>query len=430
MPLKPGEDSREEAQRRAQLWEAAADVFVILKLDGTVVDFNPAFARALRWELADLAGKQLIDHVHFGDQESTRVEVAKLREGAHAVSYENRCRGRDGSFRRFAWTSQVSGGYVYSVGREVPETALLELRAASVGGVKESDILPHRVTYEGELATGNIRYQGNPQKLLGYAPAELGTGGRSWASLVPAEERAAYESERARTHEIKLPFHLDYRLTRKDGTTVRVQDVGQYRFDERGQATAVFGFVTPLVGRGNQTALERATWYYRAIAEAAMAVMSKRSLNEIHQLIADQARMIVGAHQAVTSISAGTSWSQAVNAASMSPKYAHWVSYDVVPDGSGIYTMICETNRAVRMTQAELTAHARYRGFGKEAKGHPPMRGWLAMPLVGSDGKNLGLIQLSDKYDGDFDEKDEQVIAQLARMAAAAIENARLYQSS
>ncbi|MGH9939928.1 MAG: response regulator transcription factor, partial [Blastocatellia bacterium] len=34
------------------------------------------------------------------------------------------------------------------------------------------------------------------------------------------------------------------------------------------------------------------------------------------------------------------------------------------------------------------------------------MRGWLAAPLTLRDGRNLGLIQLSDKYDGEFTEQD------------------------
>jgi signal transduction histidine kinase len=54
------------------------------------------------------------------------------------------------------------------------------------------------------------------------------------------------------------------------------------------------------------------------------------------------------------------------------------------------------------------------------------MRGWLAAPLVGRDGRNLGLIQLSDKCDGEFTAEDEAVLVQLAQMASVAIENARL----
>ena len=54
------------------------------------------------------------------------------------------------------------------------------------------------------------------------------------------------------------------------------------------------------------------------------------------------------------------------------------------------------------------------------------MRGWLAAPLVGRDGRNLGLIQLSDRYEADFSAEDEAILVQLARMASVAIENTRL----
>jgi signal transduction histidine kinase len=53
------------------------------------------------------------------------------------------------------------------------------------------------------------------------------------------------------------------------------------------------------------------------------------------------------------------------------------------------------------------------------------MRGWLAAPLAARDGAyelNLGLIQLSDKYDGEFTEQDEAELAQLAQVVSIAVE--------
>jgi signal transduction histidine kinase/ActR/RegA family two-component response regulator len=82
------------------------------------------------------------------------------------------------------------------------------------------------------------------------------------------------------------------------------------------------------------------------------------------------------------------------------------------------------------MTQAELEVHPAWRGFGKVADKHPPMRGWLAVPLMGRNGKNIGLIQLSDKYEGEFTEEDEAILVQMAQMASAAIDNAQLYEES
>ena len=50
------------------------------------------------------------------------------------------------------------------------------------------------------------------------------------------------------------------------------------------------------------------------------------------------------------------------------------------------------------------------------------MRGWLAVPLVGSDGTNYGFIQASDRLDGDFTEQDEASLVRLATLASAALD--------
>lgn len=56
------------------------------------------------------------------------------------------------------------------------------------------------------------------------------------------------------------------------------------------------------------------------------------------------------------------------------------------------------------------------------------MRGWLAAPLVARDGRNLGVVQLTDKDAGEFTAEDEAVLNQLAAIAALAIDNARVYE--
>ncbi|HEY8381901.1 MAG TPA: PAS domain S-box protein [Microvirga sp.] len=163
----------------------------------------------------------------------------------------------------------------------------------------------------------------------------------------------------------------------------------------------------------------------KALAEAARSIIGASDLGATLQAITDAARNIIGAHQSVCSMTRGPDWSQAINAVALSDKYARWRDYATMPDGGGIYAWLCEGNRTVRMTQTELEAHPRWRGFGEHAREHPPMRGWLATALVGGDGGNLGLIQLSDKIEGEFDEADEAILVQLAQLAASAIERAQ-----
>ncbi|THC43535.1 PAS domain S-box protein [Massilia sp. Mn16-1_5] len=163
------------------------------------------------------------------------------------------------------------------------------------------------------------------------------------------------------------------------------------------------------------------------VAQASRILGSALSTKEIAQGLVEEVRAILEVHQAVVSLNVGGA--QEINAVSMSDKYARYRSYDVKPDGSGIYAEVCRTNQVMRLTQAQLEAHPAWKGFGKHATQHPAIRGWLAVPLVDRQGQNIGLIQASDKFEGDFTEQDEAILVQLATIAANSFENARLYGS-
>ncbi len=165
----------------------------------------------------------------------------------------------------------------------------------------------------------------------------------------------------------------------------------------------------------------------RALADASMLVNSTLSVQDVLNRLTDRAREIVGAHQAVASLTTGEDWAQAITSVSLSDSYADYRDYDAPPDGSGIYSLVCETNRPLRLTQRELESHPRWRGFGEAAAHHPPVRGWLAAPLVSRTGTNLGVVQLSDSHNGEFTAEDEAILVQLAQLASVSLENARSF---
>ncbi|AKI98556.1 Chemotaxis protein methyltransferase CheR [Archangium gephyra] len=164
----------------------------------------------------------------------------------------------------------------------------------------------------------------------------------------------------------------------------------------------------------------------QGLASAALVISEAESVEHVLKAITEQAREVIGAHQAVTSLTLEGNWSQAIHSVSMSDKYAAWREWKQSREGTGIYSWVCRLNLPIRLTQTELESHAAWRAFGRHTGKHPPLRGWLAAPLVGRDGRNLGLIQLSDRYEGDFSSEDEAILVQLARMASVAIENTRL----
>lgn len=137
---------------------------------------------------------------------------------------------------------------------------------------------------------------------------------------------------------------------------------------------------------------------------------------------AELARVVTHAHQGAAAQIVGGDWSHARKYFSLSERYSAWADYRTPAIGFGIHGYALHLHKPLRLTQAELEAHPEWRGFGRERDHHPPMRGWLVAPLIGSDGLNYGIIQVSDRGQGDFNEEDEANLVRLADLTATALD--------
>lgn len=153
----------------------------------------------------------------------------------------------------------------------------------------------------------------------------------------------------------------------------------------------------------------------RHVIDAHAAETFEESLHTL----ALRARLVIGAHQSAISYIPDGDFRGAVHTHSFSEKYEQYNTYDVIPTGEGSWGLVVKAKNAVRMTQQELVSHPMWKNFSglKDARGleHPPMRGWLAAPVLRQTGEVLGVIQLSDKFDGaEFTEAD---LAQLIHLS-------------
>jgi GAF domain-containing protein len=137
---------------------------------------------------------------------------------------------------------------------------------------------------------------------------------------------------------------------------------------------------------------------------------------------AELARVLARAHQGAATQLIGDGWPDARKYFSLSEKYAAWAGYRSPAKGFGIHALAHRVREPIRLTDHELRSHPAWRNFGAEVESHPPMRGWLAVPLIGSDDANYGFIQASDRLDGDFNEQDEANLVRLARLTARALD--------
>jgi GAF domain-containing protein len=138
------------------------------------------------------------------------------------------------------------------------------------------------------------------------------------------------------------------------------------------------------------------------------------------------ARALTGAEQAALSVDLDGDGHAARKFFNLSAQYAAWRDFRVEPHGHGLHGIPLEPSEVVRLTQDEVLAHPAWTGFGNLADSHPPMRGWLATAVCGEDGRNYGLLQLSDKNGGaDFTVEDEERIRELAAFTGATLDALR-----
>ncbi len=296
--------------------------------------------------------------------------------------------------------------------------------------------------WELDLATGTAQADDQVMAMYGRTREEFGTTLSAFTACIHPDDRpGAIAVTQAAAH-AGTAIEVTYRVVHPDGTVRHLLSRGRALPGGRLVGATVDLTDLELARRAEQAQLERHLATLEALNRAAVEMNRLTRVEDVLRVCTEHAIAIVGARQGVSSITRGLDWSQAIASVVLDDAYSAYRSYATVPDGSGIYAMVCETNEPVRMTQAELEAHPRWRGFGAHAVEHPPMRGWLAAPLVAADGQNLGLIQLSDKIPAglptrpriplargaeppahdEFTDGDLAVLVQLAQLASPALE--------
>jgi PAS domain S-box-containing protein len=102
-------------------FDASLDLLCIADTDGYFVKMNPEWKRALGWTPAELEGKRFLDFIHPDDLQASLNAVAQLKDQKEVLCFENRYRGKDGTYRWIEWRSLPTGKTIYAAARDVTE---------------------------------------------------------------------------------------------------------------------------------------------------------------------------------------------------------------------------------------------------------------------------------------------------------------------
>jgi signal transduction histidine kinase len=161
---------------------------------------------------------------------------------------------------------------------------------------------------------------------------------------------------------------------------------------------------------------------FKDLLAASVAIFSERTLDRVLQRVVDLAREVVGARYAALGVLApdGVSLSRFATSGLSAAERAR---IGDLPHGRGLLGLVIREGKPVRT--ADITRHPSRHGFPPH---HPPMRSFLGVPLA-SGKRVFGNLYLADKIGAEeFDGEDEAIAVLFANQAAAAVENARLFE--
>ncbi|WP_428968803.1 ATP-binding protein [Sphingomonas sp. Xoc002] len=113
----------ERTAERDRVWQLTNDLMATARLDGYLVQVNPAWTRLLGWVEAELLSRPFVEFVDAADHAETARVVAQLAAGEMVTGFVDQVLASDGSFRTIMWTAvpDVGSDLFYIIGRDLTE---------------------------------------------------------------------------------------------------------------------------------------------------------------------------------------------------------------------------------------------------------------------------------------------------------------------
>jgi signal transduction histidine kinase/DNA-binding response OmpR family regulator len=155
---------------------------------------------------------------------------------------------------------------------------------------------------------------------------------------------------------------------------------------------------------------------------ASLAMSKAAGIESMIQAIADEARKIVGAEQALVSLRVEHELPEAMQAVSLAETGEEERMKTVVR--SILDSGLIDVGTTVLLSAGEFDEQVPWSPSSSLAEGRR-IRGWLSTPLIGRNERSIGVVQASGKSGfGDFDEEDAEILARFAQIAAVTVEGA------
>ena len=137
-----------------EFFDLSLSLWCVAGTDGYFKRLNRAWEATLGYTTEELLARPYLDFVHPDDRNATAAEASAVVGGRTTLTFENRYRAKDGSYRWFLWSAIVrpEKDAIYCVATDLTERKREEARLGAEGG-KEV----HREEVRRRAPQGGIR---------------------------------------------------------------------------------------------------------------------------------------------------------------------------------------------------------------------------------------------------------------------------------
>lgn len=106
-----------------------------------------------------------------------------------------------------------------------------------------------QMLYDWNPATEKVTFGGNYQQMLGYTHEEMEGGLAAWLQLVHPDDREEFLRRNDQSMANRAPFHMEYRVRRKDGAYLYTDDHGYLFLNSNGSIARLIGSIVDITER-------------------------------------------------------------------------------------------------------------------------------------------------------------------------------------
>lgn len=423
----------QRTRERDRLWRNSLDLLLVIDGDGILRAINPAWTSALGYRPAELVNEFFAPFVHPDDIDATQGAIAHALQEP-LVHFEVRIRHKDGPYHWFAWTAAAEDGLIYANGRDITlekrhSEQLLLANAARLRlaletgemGAWEWDMRGDQVLLlQGTALLHGLPVDDDPHVLPSMA---------DYVALVHEEDRPRLLALLGQAQDAGGDQRIEYRIRHANGSLQWIEARATVVRDELGQPQRMVGISVNITRR--KRVEQDLAFLARASAELSSLVDPQSTLDKLASLsvpgFADWCAVDLvdddGRMERVSVAHADAERAQRVREMLMrypaDPEQAIG-SWAVVRSGEP--HMVREVSDALLDdTIADPGYRAQLREIG--------LRSYIGVPLR-AHGMTIGAVTFVSAESGRlYEQADLDLAADLARRAAVAIENARLYRA-